>query len=130
MQEYSPQAQALLAKWICLSRNMHSAIALSRHMQRKAEAAGPDELRALYDRLNQLGIPPLYEEIGRQMRAFSSEDGVERQFPEDSVTGPLGVGRFVEFRISEEAIPALEERMGKLMELVVTLVGTLGLMLC
>ena len=40
MSDYSPEAEALLNQWICLSQNMRSAIARAKYLQRKAFANG------------------------------------------------------------------------------------------
>ena len=121
MSEYSPQAEALLNQWICLSQNMRSAIARAKYLQRKAENSG--EERYLENQLRTKRVNNLYREIGREMRSMMSADGIEKSFPEDEPD--IMMRRFVDFRISEDAIPALRLRMDRLTELVLNLLITL-----
>lgn len=123
MSDYSPQAEALLSQWNCLSMNMKSVIVRARYLQKKAEEAGMDDW--LKHQLQEKQIHAQYWQIGREMRAFSTAEGVEKRFPEDPAAGPAGIGRFVDFRISEEAIPELSQRIGKLNGRVLTLFITL-----
>lgn len=121
MSEYSPQADALLNQWICLSQNMRSSIARAKYLQKKAE-----ELREegfLLQQLHAKRINALYREIGREMRSMMSAEGIEKSFPEDDPDVMLR--RFVDFRISESAIPALSKRMERLNDLVLNLLITL-----
>ena len=108
MSEYSPQARELLARWNCLSANMRSVIARARYLQRKAFAMGPSVQRDLDRQLEQADVAVLYERVGREMRRLSGTEGVEKEFPEaGEYDGRFMVGRFVDFHISEEAIPGM-----------------------
>ncbi len=121
MGDYSPQADALLNQWICLSKNMRSAIARAKYLQRKAESL--DEQVSLGRQLQAKRVNALYREIGREMRSMMSAEGIEKSFPED---GPdYMMRRFVDFRISEDAIPSLRLRMDRLNDLVLNLLITL-----
>ena len=110
MSGYSPQAQALLEQWNCISLNMRSVILRSRYLQKQAEQNGyRDRLDAV---LREKEVHAQYRQIRHAMREVSGADGVEKSFPEATdFIGPEGVGRFVEFRISETAIPELRERL-------------------
>lgn len=121
MSEYSPQAEALLNQWICLSQNMRSAIARAKYLQRKAETSG--EVPYLENQLRSKRINSLYREIGREMRSMMSADGIQKSFPEDEPD--MMMRRFVDFRISEDAIPELRLRMDRLNDLVLNLLITL-----
>ena len=121
MSDYSPQAEALLNQWICLSQNMRSAIARARYLQRKAMLSGEESL--LEQQLRAKRITALYREIGREMRSMMSADGIEKSFPEDEPD--VMMRRFVDFRISEDAIPELRLRMDRLNDLVLNLLITL-----
>jgi hypothetical protein len=117
MSDYSPQADAFLNQWICLSQNMRSAIARAKYLQEKAEAF--NMLFELERQLREKRIHALYRQIGREMRSMMSSDGIEKSFPDD---GPdMMLRRFVDFRISEEAIPSLSVRMERLNDLVLNL---------
>ncbi len=121
MSDYSPQAEALLNQWICLSQNMRSAIARARYLQRQAQVKGEESY--LEQQLYRKRINALYREIGREMRSMMSAEGIEKSFPED---GPdYMMRRFVDFRISEDAIPSLRLRMDRLNDLVLNLLITL-----
>ena len=121
MSDYSPQAEALLNQWICLSQNMRSAIARAKYLQRKA--MDNNEETILEQKLRAKRINALYREIGREMRTMMSSDGIEKSFPEDEPD--VMMRRFVDFRISEEAIPGLCVRMERLNDLVLNLLITL-----
>jgi hypothetical protein len=121
MSEYSPQAEALLNQWICLSQNMRSAIARAKYLQRKAESSG--EVTYLENQLRSKRINSLYREIGREMRSMMSADGIQKSFPEDEPD--MMMRRFVDFRISEDAIPELRLRMDRMNDLVLNLLITL-----
>lgn len=121
MSDYSPQAEALLNQWICLSQNMRSALARAKYLQRKAEDHG--ELILLERQLRAKQVNALYREIGREMRVMMSSDGIEKSFPEDEPD--IMMRRFVDFRISEDAIPAMRLRMDRLNDLVLNLLITL-----
>lgn len=109
MSAYSPQAENLLAMWSCISQNMRSVIFRARYLQQLADRTNrSQQLEALQHGRH---IAEQYSRIGQALRAFSSADGVEKQFPEDTELGPMGVGRFVDFRISEDAIPELCEQL-------------------
>ena len=108
MSGYSPQAQELLARWNCLSANMHSVIARARYLQRKAWSMGPAAMRDLERQLEQADVGLLYRQVGLEMRKLSNTKGVEKEFPEaGEIQGQFMVGRFVDFHISEEAIPGM-----------------------
>ena len=121
MSEYSPQAEALLNQWICLSQNMRSAIARASFLQRKATELGEED--RLQQQLRSKRVHALYREIGREMRAMMSADGIEKSFPENEPD--VLMRRFVDFRISEEAIPSLRMNMERLNDLVLNLLITL-----
>ena len=121
MSDYSPQAEALLNQWICLSQNMRSAIARAKYLQRKAMLSGEESL--LEQQLRSKRITALYREIGREMRSMMSADGIEKSFPEDEPD--VMMRRFVDFRISEDAIPELRLRMDRLNDLILNLLITL-----
>lgn len=121
MSDYSPQAEALLNQWICLSQNMRSAIARAKYLQRKAEEKG--EVGSLVQQLHAKRVNALYREIGREMRSMMSADGIQKSFPEDGPDDMMR--RFVDFRISEDAIPSLRLRMDRLNDLVLNLLITL-----
>ena len=108
MSGYSPQAQELLARWNCLSANMRSVIARARYLQRKAFQLGPAVQQDLERQLEQADVPLLYHRVGQEMRKLSCTEGVEKEFPEaGEYDGRFLVGRFVDFHISEEAIPGM-----------------------
>ncbi len=108
MSGYSPQAQELLARWNCLSANMHSVIARARYLQRRAFAMGPAAQRDLDRQLEQADVALMYQRVGQDMRKLTCAEGVEKEFPEaGEYDGQFMVGRFVDFRISEEAIPGM-----------------------
>ena len=121
MSDYSPQAEALLNQWICLSQNMRSALARAKYLQRKAEDRG--ELVLLERQLRAKRVNALYREIGHEMRSMMAADGIQKSFPEDEPD--IMMRRFVDFRISEEAIPAMRLRMNRLNDLVLNLLITL-----
>ncbi len=123
MSGYSPQAEGLLAQWSCMSMNMRSTLVRAKALQQLAEDTGrQQELEA---QLNEKHVHALYQQIGLEMRAFSASEGVEKEFPEDTELGPMGVGRFVDFRISEDAIPELRKLLEKVDRMVLTLFLTL-----
>ena len=108
MNSYSPQAQELLARWNCLSANMRSVIARARYLQRKAWSMGPLAVRDLERQLDRADVGVMYRQVGLEMRKLGSTEGVEKEFPEaGEVQGQFMVGRFVDFHISEEAIPGM-----------------------
>ena len=121
MSDYSPEAEALLNQWICLSQNMRSAIARAKYLQRKAFANGYAAL--LEQQLRTKRVNALYQEIGREMRTMMSADGIQKSFPEDEPD--ILMRRFVDFRISEEAIPSMSVHMDRLSDLVINLLITL-----
>ena len=121
MSDYSPEAEALLNQWICLSQNMRSAIARAKYLQRKAFANGYAAL--LEQQLRTKRVNALYREIGREMRTMMSADGIQKFFPEDEPD--ILMRRFVDFRISEEAIPSMSVHMDRLNDLVINLLITL-----
>ena len=121
MSEYSPQADELLGLWNCLSMNMHSAILRARYLQKKAEREGKEE--QLEEQLRLKRVNYLYGAVGRLMRSIMSSEGVEKTLPEEEPDGfPR---RFIDFRISEDAIPALSGELDRLNNLVLSLVVTL-----
>ena len=119
MSSYSPEAEAFLIQWTCMSLNMRSAIFRARYLQMAAERNGRQaELEA---QLRQKHINAIYRQIGLEMRTLTSSDGVEKEFPEDAEVGSMGIGRFIDFRISEDAIPELRTRLEKVNRMVLTL---------
>lgn len=126
MSGYSPQAQELLARWNCLSANMHSVIARARYLQRRAGELGPAAEKELEHQLNRANVNFLYRQVGLEMRKLSSSEGVEKEFPEaEEFDGRFMVGRFVEFHISEEAIPGMLGQIDVVNWLVLRLLATL-----
>ncbi len=121
MSDYSPEAEALLNQWICLSQNMRSAIARAKYLQRKAFDNGYAAL--LEQQLRTKRVNALYREIGREMRTMMSADGIQKSFPEDEPD--ILMRRFVDFSISEEAIPSMSVHMDRLNDLVLNLLITL-----
>ena len=119
MSMYSPEAEALLNQWTCMSLNMRSAILRARYLQQTADRDVKQE--ELERQLQEKQINARYRQIAREMRAFSGAEGVEKEFPEDTEVGPSGIGRFVDFRISEDAIPSLRVRLEKVNSLVLAL---------
>ena len=122
MSEYSPQAQELLARWNCLSANMRSVIARSRYLQRRAVSMGPAAERDLQRQLDRAHVGTLYRRVGLEMRRLTSTEGVEKEFPE---AGEYQVGRFVDFHISEEAIPGMLGQLDLVNGLILQLLSTL-----
>jgi hypothetical protein len=123
---YSPQAQLLLAHWTSLSCNMRSVILRARYLQRKADRMGPPFRQELELRLHRAEVDRLYRQIGLALRELSSSDGVEKEFPEaDATLSPPFIGRFVDFHISEEAIPGLLIRIRGLNGMVLQLLARL-----
>lgn len=122
---YSPNATELMLRWNCLSRNMRSIVLIARHLQRKASAGGPHGLALLDEKLKKAGVNRMYREIALRMRALSDSEGVSKEFPEADMTDGFFPGRFVEFRISEDAIPGLMQRVEQINETAVRLVLTL-----
>lgn len=120
---YSPQAEGLLIQWSCMSLNMRSVILRSRFLQQQAQEIGREE--ALEAQLREKRVNALYRQIGQEMRAVTDSEGVERQFPEDAELGSMGAACFVDFRISEDAIPELRQRLEKVDALVLRLLVTL-----
>lgn len=126
MSGYSPQAQELLARWNCLSANMRSVIARARYLQRKAFFMGPAVQRDLERQLEQADVALLYQRVGQEMRKLTATEGVEKEFPEaGEVEGRFMVGRFVDFHISEEAIPGMLGQIDLVNWWVLQLLGTL-----
>ena len=121
MSDYAPEAEALLNQWICLSQNMRSAIARAKYLQRKAFDNGYAAL--LEQQLRTKRVNALYREIGREMRTMMSADGIQKSFPEDEPD--ILMRRFVDFSISEEAIPSMSVHMDRLNDLVLNLLITL-----
>ena len=126
MSGYSPHAQELLARWNCLSANMHSVIARARYLQRKAGSMGPAAVRDLERQLERANVSSLYRQVGLEMRRLSSTEGVEKEFPEaGEVQGQFMVGRFVDFHISEEAIPGMLGQIDLVNRKILRLLATL-----
>ncbi len=120
MNQFSPQASDLLELWNCMSMNMRSVILRARYLHGKAIAEGCQPL--LEQQLRRLRIRENYVEIGRQMREILADDGVQKEYPEPEfgADGPI-LGKYVDFRISEEAIPAIRLRLEALNERVLSL---------
>ncbi len=126
MSDYSPQARELLARWNCLSANMHSVIARARYLQRRANAMGLAVQQDLDRQLAQTEATLLYRRVGREMRRLTSQEGVEKEFPEaGEFQGHFTTGRYVDFHISEEAIPAMLDQIDQVNLLVLRLLATL-----
>ena len=126
MSGYSPMAQELLARWNCVSANMHSVIARARYLQRKAYFLGPAAQRDLDRQLAQADVARQYARVGREMRKLTAVEGVEKEFPEaGEVEGRFMVGRFVDFHISEEAIPGMLGQIDLVNRLLLRLLCTL-----
>ena len=120
---YSPQAEGLLIQWSCMSLNMRSVILRARFLQRQAQETGrEDQLEA---QLREKRVNALYRQIGQALRAVTDSEGVEKQFPEDTELGAMGIGRFIDFRISEEAIPELSRKLERIDAQVLRLLVTL-----
>lgn len=120
MSDFSPEAQSLMVLWNCMSLNMRSALVRARYLEQKAAEKGKEAY--LRSKFREYRVRELYNMIGKEMRALSQADGVERSMPPDPVgEGRFGFGRFVDFRISEKAFPEMELRMGRLNKLVLNL---------
>ena len=100
---------------------MRSTIARAKYLQQKAVDNGEEAL--LEKQLRAKRINALYREIGREMRSMMSAEGIQKSFPEDEPD--VMMRRFVDFRISEDAIPELRLRMDRLNDLVLNLLITL-----
>ena len=121
MSEYSPQAEELLELWKCLSLNMRSVILRSRYLQQTAEKNDREGLLA--QQIREKTVNELYRKIGMQMRSVLNSSGIEKSLPEEEPDGfPR---RFVDFRISEEAIPQISLRLQELNDDVLKLLITL-----
>lgn len=121
MSSYSPEANDLLRQWECMSLNMRSAIMRARYLQKKARTIDRED--DLEKQLRQKGINMLYREIGRQMRGMMASEGIQKFLPEDE---PDGIPRrFIDFRISEEAIPTLRHQLEQLNQKILTLLISL-----
>ena len=121
MSSYSPEAHDLLLRWECMSMNMRSAILRARYLQKKAQIIGRED--DLEKQLRLKGINRLYREIGRQMRGMMASEGIQKFLPEDE---PDGIPRrFIDFRISEEAIPTLRHQLEQLNQRILTLLISL-----
>lgn len=121
MSEYSPQADALLELWKCLSSNMRSVILRSRYLQQKSERNGKESILAGH--LQEKHVNELYHEIGHKMRSVMDSEGIDKSLPEEEPDGfPR---RFVDFRISEDAIPQISHRLEELNDRVIELLITL-----
>ena len=126
MSDYSPQAKELLARWNCLSANMHSVLARARYLQRKASDMGVAVEQDLARQLAQTEATFLYRRVGREMRRLTSQEGVEKEFPEaGEFQGRFTTGRFVDFHISEEAIPGMLDQIDQVNLLVLRLLAIL-----
>ncbi len=124
MSSYSPQANDLLELWKCMSMNMRSLILRASILQKKAAERGCRTY--LEAQLRYYHVNERYAGIGRQMREILSDDGVQKQIPEPDwgEDGPV-LRKFVDFRISEEAIPSISLRMEELNRQVLSLLITL-----
>ena len=121
MSEYSPQADELLELWKCLSMNMRSVILRSRYLQQTAERNGKEA--SLARQIREKSVNELYQAIGKQMRNVLNTEGIEKSLPEEEPDGfPR---RFVDFRISEDAIPQISLRLMELNDEVIKLLITL-----
>lgn len=121
MSEYSPQADELLELWKCLSMNMRSVILRSRYLQQTAERNGTEA--SLARQIREKSVNEFYQAIGKQMRNVLNTEGIEKSLPEEEPDGfPR---RFVDFRISEDAIPQISLRLMELNDEVIKLLITL-----
>ena len=121
MSSYSPEASDLLRQWECMSLNMRSAILRARYLQRKAGSIGREDDLQHQLRLKRINV--LYHQIGLQMRGMMASDGIQKSLPEDE---PDGIPRrFIDFRISEEAIPTLSRELEQLNHKILTLLISL-----
>jgi|GEM_PF-4386880 len=120
MSEFSPLAAQFLMEWNRMSMNMRSAIFRAKYLQEKAERSGAQT--RLEEMRRERNIDALYREIRRDMRTVLSGDGVEKSFPADRPMDEQGLpGRFVDFRISEAAIPEILVKIEELDEKILTL---------
>lgn len=124
MSFYSPQAEALLGKWQELSMNMQQAILRAQALQRQADKLGEAAQLALQAQLAARRVNEQYREIGEAMRALLRTEGVSREPPDDASEPGLPV-HYVDFRISEEAIPELDSKLEQLREPMMHLVLSL-----
>ena len=82
--------------------------------------------RDLDRQLEEADVALLYERVGREMRKLTAADGVEKEFPEaGEYDGRFMVGRFVDFHISEEAIPGMLGQLDMVNWWVLQLLSTL-----
>ena len=123
---YSPLATELMLRWNCLSRNMRSIVLISRYLQRKASAKGAQGTALLQEKIRKAEINRMYRDIAHQMRALSASDGISKEFPEADTADGFFPGRFVEFRISEEAVPGLILRVEQINKTAIELLLTLS----
>jgi hypothetical protein len=128
MDNYSPEAQRLLVKWNCMTKNMQAAIGRFKQLNEQAVKLGPESQMKLQLRLQEMGLSILYEKIGQRLRDFANSSGVEKLFPtpeEREETG--GIARFVDFKIPEEALPEFDRCIDDMNELIITLTAKLCL---
>jgi hypothetical protein len=126
MEQYSQEAQILMIKWNCMNKNMQSALVRFNQLGKKAAASGSEGIIKLNRLFQEERLGELYEEIGRRLRSFSNTEGVEKLLPDtDSPDSPA---RFVDFRISEEALPEFNRCIDEMNELIMTLTVKLCLL--
>ncbi len=127
--QYSEEARRLLVKWNCMTKNMHSALLRFRLLGEKASKMGPDGLQRLNRLFQEERLGELYDEIGRRLKSFSDTRGVEKLLPErEELAESGGMARFVDFRISEEALPEFDRCIDEMNELVIELAAKLFLL--
>ncbi len=127
--QYSEEARRLLVKWNCMTRNMHIALLRFQHLGRKASKMGPEGLEKLNRIFQEERLGELYDEIGRRLKSFSNTQGVEKLVPErEELAETGGMARFVDFRISDEALPEFDRCIDEMNELVITLAAKLFLL--
>ena len=112
MSDYSPQADALLNQWICLSQNMRSAIARAKYLQRIAVDTG--EVVSLERQLREKRVNALYREIGREMRSMMSAEGIEKSFPEIENPGGDSAGGTHPDQIGSASPPSFQNMTGEI----------------
>ncbi len=128
MSQYSPEAQRLLAKWNCMTKNMQSAIWRFQQLKIQASKMGPESQIKLGLSFQEAGLNKLYEDIGLRLREFSNTNGVEKLFPSpEEAAAAGGIARFIEFSIPEEVLPEFDRCIDDMNELIMTLTAKLCL---
>jgi hypothetical protein len=127
--QYSQEAQRLLIKWNCMTKNMRSALTRYQQLGGQAAKAGPEGLQRLGRLFQEERLGELYAEIGRRLRSFSDTEGIEKLLPDsEELAKSGGSASFVDFKISEEALPEFDRCIDEMNELVMTLTTKLYLL--